>query len=155
MFKKILKIVALALFVGFVLIQFVRPDFTNPPVNAAETLQAATKVPENVQTILDRSCSDCHTNETKYPWYANIQPSASFLAHHIEAGRQKLNFSVYNTYEAGRKRRKLSQICEQVESGEMPMSSYTLIHRSAILSADDKKILCDWTSAESASLAAN
>ncbi len=150
--KKAIKIAVIVLFAAFIAIQFYRPDFTNPPVNAAETLQASTRVPENVQAILDRSCADCHTNNTVYPWYAKIQPSASFLAGHIAEGRQKFNMSVYNTFETARKRRKLSQICEQVESGEMPLFSYTLIHRSAALSAADKKVLCDWTTAESARL---
>lgn len=154
MLKKIAIIFVLILVIGFVAIQFFRPNFTNPPVNAAETLQASTQVPDNVQAILNRSCSDCHTNETKYPWYSKIQPSATLLANHITEGRQHLNLSVFNTYDTARKRRKFDQICEQVESGEMPMWSYTLIHRDGILSDEDKKTLCDWTNAESERLGA-
>ena len=147
--KKFLKIAVIVLAVGFVTIQFIRPNFTNPPVNPAETLEASTQVPENVELILTTSCKDCHSNETRYPWYSKIQPSAWFLANHIEDGRRQLNLSVWNTYETKRKRRKISQICEQVESKEMPLPSYLWIHRDAQMSDEQVKILCDWTNLES------
>lgn len=151
--KKALKIVALVLFIGFIVIQFIRPDFQNPPVNQAETLFAATAVPENVQAILNRSCKDCHSNETTYPWYSKIQPSAWFLAGHIADGRRELNFSVWKTYEPRRQRRKLGEICEQVQSREMPLPSYLWIHWGAKLSDEEIKTLCDWTEAESNKIA--
>ena len=146
--KKALKIIAVVLFAAFVVIQFFRPDFTNPPVTQAETLEATTQVPENVQAILKRSCSDCHTNETIYPWYSKIQPSASFLKNHIDDGRRHLNFSVWNTYEMRKKRKKLEEVCEQISAKEMPLPSYLWIHRSAALSDEESKILCDWATAE-------
>ena len=146
--KKFLKIVAIALAATFIAIQFIRPVFTNPPVNQAETLEASMQVPENVEAILTTSCKDCHSNETKYPWYSNVQPSAWFLADHIKDGRQHLNLSVWNTYETSRKKRKISEICEQVESREMPLPSYLYIHWNAKLSDEQIKILCDWTKQE-------
>jgi hypothetical protein len=150
--KKALKIAAIILVLAFIAVQFIRPDFTNPPVNQAETLEAATEVPENVQTILKRSCKDCHSNETKYPWYSGIQPSAWFLADHIADGRRELNLSVWSTYEARRKRKKLAEICEQVQSKEMPLPSYLWIHWDAKMSDADIKTLCDWTESESAKI---
>lgn len=147
--KKALKIAAILMVLGFVTIQFFRPDFTNPPVNQAETMQATLQVPENVQTILTRSCADCHSHETKYPWYSKVQPSAWFLADHIEEGRRELNFSVWKTYEPRRQRRKLSEICEEIKAGNMPLPSYLWIHRDAQLSDADKKTLCDWSETES------
>lgn len=149
MLKKILKITALVLFIGFVVIQFIRPDFTNPPVNAADTLENSAQLPDNVKQILNRSCADCHSNETKYPWYSKIQPSAWFLKDHIDEGRHELNLSVWNTYEPRRKKRKLDEICEQVESREMPLPSYLWIHGDAKMSDEDIKTLCDWTKSES------
>jgi len=143
--KKALKILAILLVSVFVVIQFFRPDFNNPPVNQAETLQAATVVPENVQAILDRSCNDCHTNETRYPWYSHIQPSGWFLADHIDAGRRNLNFSVWKTYEPSRQRRKLSEICEETKGRYMPLPSYLWIHWNAKLTDEEIKTLCDWT----------
>jgi hypothetical protein len=146
--KKVLKIIAIIFFVAFAVLQFFRPDFTNPPVTQAETLEATTQIPENVRAILQRSCNDCHTNETSYPWYSKIQPSASFLKSHIDDGRRHLNFSIWNTYDSRKKRKKLDEVCEQVNAKEMPLPSYLWIHWDANLSAEDSKILCDWATAE-------
>jgi hypothetical protein len=150
--KKTLKIIAIALFVAFIAIQFYRPDRAAPPIAEAETLEASTQVPEAVGQILRRSCNDCHTNKTNYPWYSQIAPASLFLASHVEEGRRELNFSVWNTYEARRKRRKLDEICEQVTERYMPLPSYLWIHRDANLSDEDIKTLCDWVDIEKARL---
>lgn len=146
--KKALKIAAVVLFVGFVVVQFIRPDFTNPPVDESQTLEADVPLPENVKTILRRSCADCHTNETVYPWYSKIQPAAWFLDDHIREGRAELNFSEWAKLADGRKKRKLEEVCEQIQSREMPLPSYLWIHTDAKMSDDDIRILCDWTKAE-------
>jgi hypothetical protein len=148
MMKKILKIAAIALFIGFIAIQFVRPEKTNPPTNPADTIQATMQIPENAQSILKRSCNDCHSHDSVYPFYSNIAPISWQVIDHINDGRKHLNFSVWNTYDTKKKKRKLEGICEEMQSGEMPMSQYTLIHRDAIVSADDIKVVCDWTTAE-------
>ncbi len=150
--KKALKITVLILFLAFIGIQFVRPVTTNPPIVAEQTLEAATQVPENVQKILTRSCSDCHTNNTNYPWYSKISPASSFLANHIKDGRRNLNFSEWGTYETRLKRKKLDEVCEQISAREMPLPSYLWIHRDAKLSDNDIKTLCDWAEAERAKL---
>lgn len=144
MVKKILKIVVLALVVGFVVMQFFGIDKTNPPIVPSETLEAAVVVPADISQILGRSCNDCHSNRSVYPWYSYIQPSGWFLKGHIDDGRQELNFSTFNTYSPQRKSKKLEEICEQVESKEMPLPSYLWIHRESVLSASDAKALCDW-----------
>ncbi len=146
--KRATKIIVVVLFSVLVVIQFFRPDFTNPPLVQSETLQSATAVPENVQAIFNRSCNDCHTNETVYPWYSKIQPAAWFLADHIKEGRSEMNFSLWNTYEARRKKRKLEEICQQIETKAMPLPSYLWIHRDAELSDVEIKTLCDWTKSE-------
>lgn len=150
--KKVLKIVVLVLFAAFVIIQFIRSDFTNPPVDAAQTLETTAQVPDNVDKILMRSCGDCHTNNTAYPWYSNIQPTAWFLAGHIKEGRQQLNFSEWGTYNNRRRKRKLGEICEQVENREMPLPSYLWIHWNAKLSDEEIKKVCDWTESEAAKI---
>ena len=147
--KKALKIIVVLVVSAFLVIQFFRPDFTNPPVNQAETLEAATQLPDNVKAILRRSCADCHTHETKYPWYSKIQPSAWFLKDHIAEGRRELNLSIWKTYEPRRQRRKLAEICEMVQGRAMPLPSYLWIHWDAKMSDEDIKTLCDWTEAES------
>lgn len=150
--KKILKIVAIVVFIGFIGIQFIRPGFTNPPLVAGETIEETIQVPENVQAILKKSCNDCHSNTTVYPWYSYIQPSASFLKNHIDEGRREVNLSVWKTYEAKKQRRKLAEMCEQVESKEMPLPSYLWIHWDAKLTDAERKTLCDWTEAERAKI---
>lgn len=152
--KRILKIIAIILIIAFAAIQFFRPDFNNPPVNPSETLESSGQVPENVQAVLKRSCYDCHSNETVYPWYSKIQPSAWFLADHISEGRRELNFSVWKTYETRRQSRKLEEMCEQVQSGEMPLSSYLWMHWGATLSVEEVKTICDWTEQERAKFGA-
>lgn len=146
--KKILKIIAVVLAAAFIAVQFYRPDRTTPPVIEAETLEAETQASENVKAILARSCNDCHSNRTVYPWYSQITPFSWLLANHINEGRAELNFSVWATYADERKRRKLEDICEQVTNGEMPYKQYLWIHRDATLTEADKQILCDWTRAE-------
>jgi hypothetical protein len=146
--KRIVKIVIIVLAVVFVAIQFYRPDRTLPPENPAETLEASTKVPDDVDMILNRSCADCHSNRTTYPWYSNVSPFSWFLANHIAEGRRELNLSVWNTYEIKKKTRTLGDICEQVEDGEMPLPSYLWIHWDAKLKPGEAKILCDWTETE-------
>lgn len=153
--KNAVKIILLLIVVGFIVIQFFRPDFTNPPVVQGETLEASTQVPENVETVLTRSCKDCHSNETVYPWYSKIQPSAWFLKDHIDEGKREMNLSVWNTYTDRKKNKKLEEVCEQVQSREMPLPSYLWIHWGAKLSDEEIKTLCDWTTAERARIAAN
>ena len=146
--KKSLKIIAAVLLVGIAALQFYRPDRVNPLIVEAETLQATTQIPENIRGILKRSCNDCHSNETVYPWYSNVSPFSWLLAEHIEEGRRELNLSVWNTYSARKKRHKYDEICEQVTRGEMPHNQYIWIHRDAALSEQDKINLCDWAETE-------
>jgi hypothetical protein len=151
--KKIVKVLVILIVAALVVIQFFQIDKVNPPVVAAETLQTAVTVPQNVQMILDRSCSDCHTNTTVYPWYSNIQPVGWFLKNHINDGRREVNFSIFNTYTGKRRIKKLEEICEQVDSKEMPLPSYLWIHRDQMMRDGDAKILCDWTNSEKAKIA--
>lgn len=146
--KKVIKILAFILAVAFVAAQFFRIDRTAPPVVQDETLEAAVSVPPDISLILGRSCNDCHTNSTVFPWYSNIQPAAWFLKNHIEDARRNLNFSVFNTYAPKKKAKKLEEICEQVESKEMPLPSYLWIHWDAALKDTEALALCDWAKQE-------
>lgn len=150
--KRIAKIIAVIVFAAFIGIQFFRPDTANPPIVPEQTLGANANVPETVRSIFARSCNDCHSNETKYPWYSQIAPASWFLADHIKEGRKELNFSEWETFNAQKKRRKLEEICEQVQTREMPLPSYLWIHRNAKLSDEEIKIICDWTESARANL---
>ncbi len=151
--KKIIKWTVIVLFVAFACIQFIRPEYSNPPVTEADTLQATTQVPENVEKIFVRSCNDCHTSKTIYPWYSNIAPLSWNIVNHINDGRRHLNFSVWNTYELRKKRKKLDEVCDQMTDGLMPLDQYLWLHRDALVSAEDIKAVCDWTKQESDRLA--
>lgn len=146
--SKTFKIFIIVLVVAFITIQFIRPDFTNPPIVTGQTLEENVQVPENVKAILKTSCHDCHTNTTVYPWYSQIQPSAWFLKGHIDEGRKELNFSDWKTYDAKKQRRKLAEVCEEIQAKMMPLPSYLWIHWGAKLSDEQVKIICDWTEAE-------
>lgn len=134
--------------VAFVILQFFRVDKINPPIVQADTLDAAVSVPPDIALIIGRSCNDCHSHKTIFPWYTNIQPGGWFMKDHVDHGRSHLNFSVFNTYETKKKDHKLEEICEMVESRQMPLPSYLWLHRDAVLSDGEAKALCDWANAE-------
>lgn len=152
--KRLFKILLIVVVVAFVAMQFIRIDRTAEPIVQAETLQAAVEVPADITQILGRSCNDCHTNQTTYPWYANVQPAGWFLASHIEDGRRHLNFSKFNTYDAAKKSRKLDEVCDEVKAGSMPLPSYLWIHGDAVISQSDANALCDWAKKAEAQLEA-
>ncbi len=101
-------------------------------------------VPKNIETILRTSCYDCHSNNTYYPWYSYIQPARFFMESHIKEGKENLNFNEWGNYSDRKQNNKLDRIAKQIESNEMPLSSYTLIHKNAILTASQKKEVLDW-----------
>jgi hypothetical protein len=148
-----LKWLLIALVAVFVGLQFVRPARTNPAFDQAETIYARLQITPEVSAILDRSCQDCHSNSTRWPWYSNVVPASWFLVDHVNEGREHLNFSEWGKLDKRRADKRLEEMCEQVSEREMPMDSYTWIHRSAKLSDEDRKILCSWTEAERKRLA--
>ena len=101
-------------------------------------------VPMNVQTILKTSCYDCHSNNTNYPWYSNLQPIRFFMDGHINEGKENLNFSEFGNYSRRKKENKLDRIIKQIKSDEMPLNSYTLIHKNAKLTDENKIVLINW-----------
>jgi cytochrome c551/c552 len=145
---KILKWIAIVVAVVFVGIQFVRPARTNPAVNPSQTIEAYTQMTPEVASILERSCRDCHSNKTVWPWYTNVAPVSWWLSNHVSHGRKDLNLSEWGSLPRDRQDRKLRQICDEVEDGVMPLSSYLPMHPTARLSEQDKKTICDWTRAQ-------
>ena len=135
-----LRIVVIVLAI-LVLIQFVPVTRSNPPV---ETEIAA---PENVQAILCRSCYDCHSNKTVWPWYSYVAPVSWLVASDVSGGRQKMNFTTWNRYTPDEQVKKVRAIWNQVDRGNMPPWYYLIEHNNARLSADDKAILRDWSQA--------
>lgn len=132
----------------FLLAQLIRPAKTNPVVDPLLDLQNQTTVDPKIAAILDRSCNDCHSNKTRWPWYTNVAPVSWFVIGHVNDGRRDLNFSEWGRYNPKRRSEKLKQICELVTAEAMPLGTYTPLHANSALTADDKKLLCDWTAAE-------
>ncbi|MGD8495438.1 MAG: heme-binding domain-containing protein [Gemmatimonadales bacterium] len=137
--KKWLKVGGLAL-VGFlVLAQFVPVQRTNPPVG--QEIQA----PPEVMAVLQRSCYDCHSNETVWPAYSRIAPISWLVVHDVKEGRSGVNYSEWGALSDDDKLHLLEETWEEVEKGEMPLKKYTLIHQDARLSDADRATLRDWT----------
>lgn len=151
--RKALKWLAVAIAVVFLGLQFVRPARTNPSVDQTQTIQAHLQITPPVAAILDRSCHDCHSNSTRWPWYSNVAPASWFLVDHVNDARSHLNFSEWGKLDKRQSDKKLEEMCEEVTDKMMPLDSYTWIHRSAKLSDADIKAICEWTEAEQARLA--
>ena len=143
MIKKIL----LALLMILILIQFYRPKRNISAQPMPNDVSQVYAVPADVHTIINKACADCHSNNTRYPWYAEIQPVRWWLDDHIEEGKKELNFNEFKTYSPRRQYNKLQQTVKQIKEGEMPLSSYTLIHANARLTDTEKQTLFSWANA--------
>ena len=143
--KKIIKKVLIVLSVVFILIQLYPRDNTNNNPDSSRDIAQLHTVPPPVQNILKTACYDCHSNQTVYPWYSNIQPVSYWLSDHITEGKKELNFSEFSTYRLAKQFRKLEEIAKEVKEVEMPLESYTLIHRDANLNSDQRLLLANWT----------
>ena len=130
--------------------QFFGPAKSNPATDATQSIYSRLQVTPHVAAIFDRSCNDCHSNKTRWPWYSNVAPVSWFVIDHVNEGRENLNFSEWGRYTRRDNDGLLKQICREVKAGVMPLSSYTPLHPGSTLSADDVKTLCDWTDAERA-----
>ena len=133
------------LVVAIVLVIQVMPVERNvSTVPPGQSFEKTEKVPANVAAILKVSCYDCHSNNSRYPWYSELQPGAWFMAQHIKKGKEELNFDEFNNYSKRRKKAKIKSIISQIEKDEMPLKSYRMMHENARLSADEKKELLDF-----------
>lgn len=141
---KIVKIIALILLVGFVGIQFVPTDLNQSDTVPKTDFLLVNNTQENISALLQESCYNCHSNNTEYPWYNKVQPVAWFLEDHINEGKEELNFNEWDAYSNRRKNSKLKSIISQVKDDEMPLASYTLIHKDAKLSNSEKTLIIDY-----------
>lgn len=136
--------------IGFILlILLVGLQFKSTRSNQSKTVPSTDFVkvyyaPEDVRSILSVSCYNCHSNNTNYPWYSWVQPVGWFLENHINKGKSELNFSEFGDYSTRKQKSKIKSMISQVEDGEMPLASYTFIHRDARLSQDDKNRLVNY-----------
>lgn len=136
-----MKKILLVLLGILIVLQFFSVDKAHPPVEKNKDFLTLKKPPQDITQLIKASCYDCHSYETQYPWYASIQPIAWYLKDHIDEGREELNFSEFANYEPLRQAKKMRKSAHEVEEGEMPLKSYTLIHQKAKLSPEDKEKL--------------
>jgi len=135
-----MKKVILWITIPFIAMQFIRVEL---PKTSNLDVRYELKAPKEVLQILKRSCFDCHSNETKYPWYSNIAPISWYVKSHIKKGREIVNFSIWETYPKSKKIKILEKIPKAIVI-RMPMPTYLWLHERAKLSKDDKKILKNW-----------
>ena len=135
--KKAIKIIAIIALVVLVGIQFVPTERNQSDIVPVTDFMLVNNVPKTIQKKLQVSCYDCHSNNTRYPWYNKVQPFTWFLEGHIKEGKAELNFNEWDSLSNRRKKSKLRSIIKQIESGEMPLNSYTLIHKDAKFSSEE------------------
>ena len=146
------KKILVGLLVGFAVIQFIQPARNTSNNVLPADIQKIYVVPDTVSTVLQISCYDCHSNNTHYPWYSFIQPAAWLMASHIKEGKANLNFSEFGTYSKRKQQSKLQAMINSINDNTMPVSSYTMLHKKAILSVKSKALLLDWIQATKDSL---
>ncbi len=138
------KKILFALVILFIGIQFIRPAKNQSADAMVNDISTVYNKPNEVSAIMDKACNDCHSNNTVYPWYAQVQPVAWWLNDHIVEGKDELNFNEFATYSIARQYKKLEEIAEEVKEDEMPLYSYTIIHTNAKLSTAEKLTLTNW-----------
>jgi hypothetical protein len=152
--KKSLKWI-LALATGaFATLQLANPSLTNPPVVPGHDLLSTNPPPPEISGMLRSACYDCHSNETRWPWYSHVAPVSWWLKSHVVDARERLNFSEWPHDDAQRAGKKWSRVSDSVGNGEMPLPSYTKIHKDARLTDDQRKKLADWADTEAQRLKA-
>lgn len=130
---KTMKKILVALLVILVVLQFFQIDKTNPEFDANQDFLTIHNPPTEIASTIKAACYDCHSNQSVYPWYTYVQPVGWFVKNHIEEGKEHLNFSEFGTYMPKKQAHKLEECYELIEKGEMPLSSYTIIHKDAVL----------------------
>lgn len=131
----------------FIAIQFFRPRPNISSQTSPKDIIKLSNASPEVSSILHKACYDCHSNNTRYPWYSKIQPVAWWLNNHIQEGKRHLNYSEFGSFPLRRQYKKLEETAEMVDEGDMPLSSYTLIHTDAKLTNTEKQTLINWANA--------
>jgi len=140
--KKIIKYTGITLLLVLIGMQFIRPEKNNGGYKSIAAFKIDTNPSKEVFSILKTHCFDCHTNQTKYPWYAKIAPISYWLADHVNEGKEEFNMSNWDAYSVKKKDHKLEELIEEIEEGKMPLNSYTWIHGK--LPEKDQELLLQW-----------
>jgi len=146
--KKRLKIIGSVAVLAFVALQFANPSHQNPPVAPGRDVLASNAPPASVALSLKNACYDCHSFETKWPWYSYVAPVSWYVVRDVNAARATLNFSDWPHDDARRVRKRWKHIAEEVENGEMPMPNFARMHSEARLTEQQRAELVKWASAQ-------
>lgn len=152
---QIVKKIGSCILIVAIALQFIRPARNSNGQATADDIMLHFSVPGGVQDLLMISCYDCHSNNSRYPWYSNIQPVGLFLDNHIRKGKQELNFSEFGSYSVRRQQSKFKAIADQLRDDAMPLASYTSMHKSARLSKENKALIIGWATKAKDSLTIN
>lgn len=151
---RLYKKIFLALGIVFIAIQFIQPARNKNGQVLPADITKTVKVPDNVLNTFKKACYDCHSDNTRYPWYMNMQPMGWVMAYHVKNGKRNLNFSEFGNYSERKQTNKLRAIATSINEGSMPISSYTLIHTDAKCSKENKKLIINWVTKTKDSLLA-
>ncbi len=138
------KNITLGVIAFFLVLQLLRPSHNQSDIPSPNHIAAAFGVPESVAVVLQRSCYDCHSNNSSYPWYSLVQPVGWWIQTHIDEGRSELNFDEFLRYPPKQQHHLLSECIEEIEGDKMPLPSYTWVHRKAALSPEEKQEFTVW-----------
>ncbi len=150
--RKSIKLAGVILAGAFIAVQFFQPEKNLQEGPQDHDIIGALDVPEQVEALLKNSCYDCHSNHTRYPWYSKISPVSWYLGKHVQAGKEALNYNEFGLLDQRQMISTLTKVCEEIESGNMPLVSYTLIHRKAGLDEEKVGTICDWADSEAGKL---
>ena len=140
---KIVKKILVILLIILIVMQVFRPA-KNTSNDTTKDISKNYAVPDSVKTILAKACNDCHSNNTRYPWYAEVQPVAWWMSGHIKDAKRQINFNDFDGYRIAKQYKRMEDCMDEVKEGGMPLPSYTLIHKDAILTDEEKQILLTW-----------
>lgn len=126
-------------------IQLVRPARTNPGTDESRALFARAQIPPQAAAVLQRACRDCHSNNTRWPWYSQVAPVSWFVIEHVNHGRSHFNYSDWAQYDGEAAARLIKNSCDLARQGEMPLPSYVRMHGETRLTPADVEALCSWT----------
>lgn len=141
--NKLIRRVGLFLLAALVVVQFIQPEQSKPESNPEMDFLTVAGLDGEAAGLVKQACYDCHSNHTRFPWYASVAPISYVIDHHIEEGREHLNFSVWGEYSADKADHKLEECVEEIEEGEMPMSGYVALHSEANLSDEQLQLLIE------------
>lgn len=136
--------VLIIILVVVIIIQFIHPSHNISNAAQPNNITKVYATSDNVQNILAKACYDCHSNNTRYPWYAKIQPVDWWLTDHVEEGKRHLNFDEFAAYKPSRQYHSMKESVDEVKNGDMPLGSYTLIHSDAKLTDAQKQAFINW-----------